>query len=94
MVSEPFGDSLGFAVAPGFGMRTEDIYKERLARFLDLAEAAQDASDRADTMVLKVTYAKLASQWVELAQLAQGIIDRNRKLSGQADDPKPDPQIH
>lgn len=73
-------------------MRTEDIYEERLARFLDLAEAAQDAADRADSMVLKVTYAKLASQWVELAQRARGMIDRERKPSGQTHEQARNPQ--
>ena len=51
-------------------MQTEDVYEERIARFLELAEAAQNAADRASSILLKVTYAKLASQWVDLAQMA------------------------
>ncbi len=51
-------------------MQTEDVYEERIARFLELAEAAQVAAERASTTVLKTTYAKLASQWVDLAQMA------------------------
>jgi hypothetical protein len=51
-------------------LQTEDIYEERIARFLELAEAAQTAAETASSTLLKVTYAKLASQWVELAQMA------------------------
>jgi hypothetical protein len=64
---------------------TEDFYGERIARFLDLAEAAQEASERAGSTILKVTYAKLASQWVELAQMAE----RTVALAAEAAKPLP-----
>lgn len=61
-------------------MQTEDVYEERITRFLELAEAAQVAAERASTIVLKTTYAKLASQWVDLAQMAA----RTIKLAHEA----------
>jgi hypothetical protein len=60
-------------------LQTEDVYEERIARFLELAEAAQSAAERASSIVLKVTYARLASQWVELAQMAARIISLARE---------------
>lgn len=54
---------------------TEDIYEERLVRYLELAEAAQEASERAGDITLKITYAKLASQWIELGQMAARTAD-------------------
>lgn len=69
-------------------MDREDVYEERIARFLELAEAAQAASERATSALLKVTYAKLASQWVELAQLATGLLTTQMELSNDLDDEK------
>jgi hypothetical protein len=61
-------------------LQTKDVYEERIARFLELAEAAQSAAERASTTLLKVTYARLASQWVELAQMAARTIRDTREL--------------
>lgn len=63
----------------------DDFYEERIARFVELAEAAQDASARASEMLLKVTYARLASQWIQLAQMAA----RMTKLAAEAKTPLP-----
>lgn len=61
-------------------MQTEEVYEERIARFLELAEAAQSAAERASGILLKVTYARLASQWVELAQMAARTIRNTQEL--------------
>lgn len=60
---------------------TEDIYEERITRYLDLAENAQEAAGRASTETLKETYAKLAQQWVDLARMAQRTIDLARSVA-------------
>lgn len=60
--------------------RTEDIYEERVARYLDLAEAAQEASGRAASLALQETYAHLASQWLNLADMARRTIDLARHV--------------
>ena len=67
-------------------MDREDVYEERIARFLELAEAAQAASERASSALLKVTYAKLASQWVELAQLATELLTTQMQISNTRED--------
>jgi hypothetical protein len=66
-------------------LQTEDVYEERIARFLELAEAAQTASERASGIMLKVTYARLASQWVELAQLAARTIVQAQEARASRD---------
>jgi hypothetical protein len=63
---------------------TEDIYEERIARYLDLAEGAQEAAERASSDTLKETYAALAHQWAELAKMAQRTIDLARNISRSA----------
>lgn len=68
-------------------MQTEDVYEERITRFLELAEAAQSAAERATSIMLKVTYAKLASQWVELAQMAAKAIVNTHELNAAHDEP-------
>jgi hypothetical protein len=79
-------------------LQTEDVYKERIARFLELAEAAQSAAERASSIMLKVTYAKLASQWVELAQTAArtiAVTHQPRDLLGESEPLKThDPRMH
>jgi hypothetical protein len=65
-------------------LQTEDVYEERIARFLELAEAAQSASERAADIVLKVTYARLAGQWVELAQMAARALHMAHEASAEA----------
>ena len=60
---------------------TEDIYEERIARFLELAQAAQEAAGRATRPTLQETYAHIAQHWLELAQMAEATLDLNRKLS-------------
>jgi hypothetical protein len=62
-------------------LQTEDVYEERIARFLELAEAAQSAADRTANEVLKITYARLAGQWVELAQMAARTISLAREAA-------------
>ena len=59
---------------------TEDVYEERIARFLELAQAAQEAADRAIRPTLQETYAHIAQHWLELAQMAEATLDLNRKL--------------
>ena len=61
--------------------RTEDIYEERVARYLDLAEAAHEASGRAASPPLQETYAHLAGQWFNLAEMAQRTIELARRAS-------------
>ena len=60
---------------------TEDIYEERIARYLELAEAAQDAACRAPDGHLHDTYVYLAGRWMELADLARGTVDLARRAS-------------
>ncbi|HTT84321.1 MAG TPA: hypothetical protein VMF67_12645 [Rhizomicrobium sp.] len=74
-------------------MQTEDVYEERMARFLELAEAAQIAAERAPANVLKITYARLASQWVELAQMAARMISMGREMRALRDD-SAEPNVH
>lgn len=62
-------------------MRTEDYYEERIARYLELAEASQEAADRATHLGLRETYVRLASQWVELARMAERTILLAREVS-------------
>lgn len=64
--------------------RTEDIYEERSARYLELAQAAQDASGRAASVHLQETYARLAEQWIHLAKLARSTVDLARRLSSRS----------
>ena len=64
---------------------TEEFYEERIGRYLELAEAAQEASERAGDITLKITYAKLASQWIELGQMAA----RTAALAALANKPLP-----
>ena len=58
---------------------TEDIYEERIARYLELAAAAQEAAGRADSVSLQETYASLAGQWLHLAHMARNTVDRSRR---------------
>lgn len=65
---------------------TEDIYEERIARFLELAEAAQEAAAaaaRATRPNLQETYAIIAQHWLGLARMAQATVDLNRSMSEQ-----------
>ena len=61
--------------------RTEDIYEERIARYLDLAEAAQEAAGCASSHSLHETYVQLADQWLHLAEMARGTIALARQIS-------------
>lgn len=54
---------------------TRDYYEERVTRYLELAEAAQEAAGRAASLALQETYAQLANQWVHLAGMAYGMIE-------------------
>lgn len=58
---------------------TEDIYEERIARFIDLAEAAEDAAGCAVYPGLHETYVHIAGQWTHLAQLAKRTIEISKK---------------
>jgi hypothetical protein len=49
-----------------------DYYQERVARYLELAEAAEEAAGRASSSSLQETYVELARQWAHLAWLAEG----------------------
>lgn len=62
-------------------MHIEDYYEERIARYLELAEAAQEAAGRAVAPSLQETYAQLATQWVHLAEHAARTIELARKVS-------------
>ncbi|HEX3430069.1 MAG TPA: hypothetical protein VHT03_04215 [Rhizomicrobium sp.] len=62
-------------------VRTEDYCEERIARYLELAEAAQEAASRATQFGLQETYARLASQWIELARMAERTILLAREVS-------------
>ena len=72
-------------------LRTDEYYEERIARYLELAEAAQEAAGRAVGPSLQETYAQLACQWVRLAELAGHTIELSRKVSplrvGNDDEP-------
>ena len=65
-----------------------EFHEERVARFIDLAQAAQEASSLAADPVLQVTYAKLASQWVELALMARRMAAASRPQSVPETDPQ------
>ena len=62
-------------------MHTNDYCEERIARYLELAEAAQEAASRASTSGLEETYAQLARQWIELARMAERTIHLAREVS-------------
>lgn len=62
-------------------MLTNDYCEERIARYLELAEAAQEAAGRASSVTLEETYAQLARQWVELARMAERTIVLSREIS-------------
>ena len=66
---------------------TEDVYEERIARFVELAEAAQRAADAAARVTrpnLQETYATLAVHWLALARMAQDTVElNNKKLARQ-----------
>ena len=55
-------------------MLTNEYCEERVARYLELAEAAQEAAGRASDIALEETYAHLARQWIELARMAERTI--------------------
>lgn len=61
----------------------DEVYEERIARFLELAEAAQEAANRASTNKVQETYADLARQWAHLAELAQSTLEITRRMSEQ-----------
>jgi hypothetical protein len=65
----------------GAGVHTNDYCEERIARYLELAEAAQEAAGRASNVGLEETYAQLARQWVELARMAERTIVLAREVS-------------
>lgn len=74
---ERFGLVLVFAPTVslrGAVVRINDYCEERIARYLELAEAAQDAAGRASNVSLEETYAQLARQWIELARMAERTI--------------------
>jgi hypothetical protein len=62
-------------------VRTEDYCEERIARYLELAAAAQEAATRASHAGLQETYAQLACQWIELARMAERTILLAREVS-------------
>ena len=62
-------------------MRAEDYCEERIARYLELAEGAQEAASRATHVGLQETYAQLARQWIELARMAERTILLAREVS-------------
>ena len=65
---------------------TEDVYEERIARFVELAEAAQRAADiaaRAMRPNLQETYATLAVHWLTLARMARDTVELNKRLARQ-----------
>jgi len=55
-------------------VRNRDYCEERIARYLELAEAALEAAGRARQAGLQETYARLASQWIQLAGMAERTI--------------------
>ena len=65
-------------------MHTNDYCEERIARYLELAEAAQEAASRASNVGLEETYTKLARQWIELACMAERAIVLTRAVSRPA----------
>ena len=64
----------------------EDVYEERITRFLELAAAAQEAAERASSIRVQETYADLARQWAHLAELAQSTIEIARRMAEQLRD--------
>jgi len=62
-------------------VHTNTYCEERIARYLELAEAAQEAASRASTAGLEETYAQLARQWIELARMAERTIHLVREVS-------------
>lgn len=48
-----------------------DYHEERIARLVELAQHAQDAADTVTDTLLHETYLRLASQWAELAAMAE-----------------------
>jgi len=64
----------------GLYARPEDYFEERVARYLELAEAAQEAAGRAVSAQLQETYARLAEQWIHLAELARSTLDLSRTV--------------
>jgi hypothetical protein len=72
-------------------VRTNDYCEERIARYLELAEAAQEAASRATHISLEETYAQLARQWIELARMAERTIILSREFSVRAESRQPAP---
>ena len=62
-------------------MYTNKYCEERIARYLELAEAAQEAACRASNVGLEETYVQLARQWIELARMAERTIHLAREVS-------------
>jgi hypothetical protein len=61
---------------------SEDEYcEERIARYLELAQAALEAAGRAISPSLQETYVQLSRQWLHLANLAARTIDLSRRIS-------------
>ena len=77
-----------------FVLLIEDIYEERIARYLELAEAAQEAAGRTHSPSLQETYAQIARQWLHLAQLAAGTIDLARQVSAPLHGDGQEPLAH
>lgn len=75
----------------GVSVRKQGYCEERIARYLELAGAAQEAADRASHPSLQETYVQLASQWIELARMAERTIDLARDASRPiaGDEPQP-----
>jgi len=69
-------------------VHTQDYCEERIARYLELAEAAQEAASRASSVGLEETYAQLARQWIELARMAERTIVLVREVA------RPMPEVH
>jgi len=73
-------------------MEIADYCEQRVARYLELAGAAQEAAGRASSLSLQETYAQLARQWIHLAELAAGTINLARQVSapvlGNGHDPR------
>jgi hypothetical protein len=67
-------------------VRLEDYYEERVARYLELADAAEEAAGRASSSTLQETYIEIARQWAHLAQLAEGTRDLALQVSTSGND--------
>lgn len=71
--------------------RLEYYFEERVARYLELAEAAQEAAGRAVSVHLQETYARLAEQWLRLADLARSTLDLSLTVSAPPTRERHDP---